>query len=71
MVLHVVTSLLGEAPLCNSLRIVYWNFTRRDHPGDPRRVSGSGPVSLDMINTNLSNMLSCISELESTVNKVG
>ena len=24
-----------------------------------------------MINTNLSNMLSCISELESTVNKVG
>ena len=27
--------------------------------------------SLDMINTNLSNMLSCISELESTVNKVG
>ena len=27
--------------------------------------------SLDMINTNLSNMLSCISELESIVNKVG
>ena len=27
--------------------------------------------SLDLINTNLSNMLSCISELESTVNKVG
>ena len=27
--------------------------------------------SLDMINTNLSNMLDCISELESTVNKVG
>ena len=27
--------------------------------------------SLDMINTNLSNVLSCISELESTVNKVG
>ena len=27
--------------------------------------------SLDMINNNLSNMLSCISELESTVNKVG
>ena len=26
--------------------------------------------SLDMINTNLSNMLSCISELESTMNKV-
>ena len=27
--------------------------------------------SLDMINTNLSNMLSCISDLESTINKVG
>ena len=27
--------------------------------------------SLDMINTNFSNMLGCISELESTVNKVG
>ena len=27
--------------------------------------------SLDMINTNFSNMLSCISELESTANKVG
>ena len=27
--------------------------------------------SLDMINTNLSNMLSCISELESTMNKKG
>ena len=27
--------------------------------------------SLDLINTNLSNMLSCISKLESTVNKVG
>ena len=27
--------------------------------------------SLDMINNNLSNMLSCISELERTVNKVG
>ena len=27
--------------------------------------------SLDLINTNLSNMLGCISELESTMNKVG
>ena len=27
--------------------------------------------SLDLINKNLSNMLSCISELESTVNKMG
>ena len=22
-----------------------WDFTRRDHPGDPGRVSGSGPVT--------------------------
>ena len=29
------------------LGIVQWNFTRRDHPGDPGRVSGSGPV-MDM-----------------------
>ena len=28
----------------HSLRIVQWNFTRRDHPGNPKRVSGSGPV---------------------------
>ena len=26
------------------LWIVQWNFTRRDHPGNPGRVSGSGPV---------------------------
>ena len=45
MVLHVVTSLLGGVPLCNSLRIVLWNFTRRDHPGNLRRVSGSGLVT--------------------------
>ena len=29
-----------------SLWIVQWDFTRRDHPGNPGRVSGSGPVSL-------------------------
>ena len=28
------------------LRIVQWDFTKRDHPGNPGRVSGSGPVSL-------------------------
>ena len=27
-----------------SLGIVQWDFTRRDHPGNPERVSGSGPV---------------------------
>ena len=29
----------------HSLGIVQWNFTRRDHPGNPGRVSGSGPVN--------------------------
>ena len=28
----------------SSLGIVQWDFTRRDHPGNPGRVSGSGPV---------------------------
>ena len=27
-----------------SLGIVQWDFTRWDHPGNPGRVSGSGPV---------------------------
>ena len=31
----------------SSLGIVQWNFTRRDHPGNPRRVSGSGPVRFE------------------------
>ena len=29
----------------SSLGIVQWDFTRRDHPGNPRRVSGSGPIT--------------------------
>ena len=28
----------------HSLGIVQWNSTRRDHPGNPGGVSGSGPV---------------------------
>ena len=28
----------------HSLWIIQWNSTRRDHPRNPRRVSGSGPV---------------------------
>ena len=31
-------------PLVHSLGIVQWNSTRRNHPGNPGRVSGSGPV---------------------------
>ena len=30
----------------HSLEIVQWDSTRRDHPGYPGRVSGSGLVSL-------------------------
>ena len=35
----------------HSLGIVQWDSIRRDHPGYPGRVSGSGPVksSLDSI----------------------
>ena len=29
--------------------IVQWDFTRRDHPGNPGRVSGSGPVTINHI----------------------
>ena len=30
----------------SSLGIVKWDFTRRDHPGNPGRVFGSGPVRM-------------------------
>ena len=30
----------------HSLGIVQWDSTRRDHPGYPGRVSGSGPVKM-------------------------
>ena len=33
-------------PFVHSLGIVQWNSTRRDHPGNPGGVSGSGLVSL-------------------------
>ena len=32
-------------PFVHSLWIVQWNSTRRDHPGNLGRESGSGPVS--------------------------
>ena len=31
----------------HSLGIVQWDSTRRDNPGNPGGVSGSGPVSLE------------------------
>ena len=42
--MHVFTSLLKWSSTVSSLGIVQWDFTRRDHPGDLGRVSGSGPV---------------------------
>ena len=30
----------------HSLWFVQWDFTRRDHPGNPGGVSGSGPVNV-------------------------
>ena len=51
MVLHMVTPLLGGVPLYNSLGIVQWNSTRRDHPGNPGGVSGSGLVSNPPLNS--------------------
>ena len=44
--LQVFTPLLGGVSFVHSLGIVQWNSTRRDHPGNPGVVSGSGPVSL-------------------------
>ena len=34
-------------PFVHSLEIVQWDFTRRDHPGNPGGVSESGPVKRD------------------------
>ena len=44
--MHVLLPSLKWSSTVSSLGIVQWDFTRRDHPGNPGRVSGSGPVSL-------------------------
>ena len=36
-------------PFVHSLGIVQWNFNRRDHPENPGRVSGSGPVTCNIL----------------------
>ena len=36
---------LKWSSIVSSLGIVQWDFTRRDHPGNLGRVSGSGPVT--------------------------
>ena len=43
--MHVSTYFFKWGSTGYSLRIVQWDFTRRDHPGNPGRVSGSGLVS--------------------------
>ena len=47
MVLHVFYFSFRWGPFVHSLGIVQWNPTRRDHPGNPGGVSGSGPVMWD------------------------
>ena len=44
--MHVLLSFLKWGSIGYSLGIVQWDFTKRDHPRNPRMVSGSGPVSL-------------------------
>ena len=39
-------------PFVHSLEIVQWDSTRRDHPGYPGRVSGSGPVRVVLLSRN-------------------
>ena len=46
MVLHVFYFSFRWGPFVHSLGIVRWNSTRRDHPGNPGGVSGSGPVNI-------------------------
>ena len=41
--MHVFTFFLKWGSIGYSLGIVQWDFTRRDHPGNPGRVSRSGP----------------------------
>ena len=43
--MHVFTFFLKWCSIGYSLGIVQWDFTRRDHPGNPGGVSGSGPVN--------------------------
>ena len=42
--MHVFTFFLKWGSIGHSLWIIQWDFTRRDHLGNPGRVSGSGPV---------------------------
>ena len=46
--MQVFASFLMWGSIGYSLGIVWWDFTRRDHPGNLGRVSGSGPVMFYM-----------------------
>ena len=46
--MHVLLSFLKWGSIGYPLRIVHWDFTRRDHPGNPGRVSGSGYVTCNV-----------------------
>ena len=46
-------------PFVHSLEIVQWDSTRRDHPGYPGRVSGSGLVNGDHLRYD-QDQVSCI-----------
>ena len=40
---------LRWGPTVSSLGIIQWDFTRRDHPRNMGRVSGSGPVTSSLL----------------------
>ena len=44
--MHMSTSFFKWGSIGYSLGIVQWDFTRRDHLGNPGRVSGSGLVNI-------------------------
>ena len=46
--MHVFTFFLKVGFHWISLRIIQWDFTRRDHPGNPGRVFRSGPVTREL-----------------------
>ena len=52
VILHVFYFSFRWGPFVLSLGIVQWNSTRRDHPGNPGEVSGSGPVRYSLVSPN-------------------
>ena len=50
-------------PFVHSLEIVQWDSTRRDHPGYPGRVSGSGLVRNSTLRREVNTCINLISQL--------